>query len=227
MANEEVKKSAGKTHSSSSSNQDFLVKYGKIGVIGLIAIVVIVGGFFAYESLVKKPQQAKAAAAIWKAEQLYRMDSAALALNGDGSSVGFLNIISKYSGTPAGNLAKFYAGSCYMKLGEYDNAIKYLKDFKSDDKLIMVRAYGLIGDAYAEQGKNADAADFYKKAGTYYEDDNFNSPEYLFRAGLMYQELNKQSDAVKMFSIIKDKYPTSQYGREIEKYLARLGEFEN
>ena len=43
----------------------------------------------------------------------------------------------------------------------------------------------------------------------------------------MYQDLNKKAEAISMFKIIKDKYPTSQYGRDIEKYLARLGEFEN
>lgn len=221
MANAEVK-----TNQPAGQQDDFM-KYGKIGAIILIALIVIIGGYFAYDSLVRKPNQEKAAAAMWKAEQLYRLDSAALALNGDGSSLGFLNIISKYSGTPAANLAKFYAGSCYMKLGEYENAIKYLKDFSTGDKLLMVRTYGLIGDAYAEQGKNADAADYYKKAGTYYEEDNFNSPEYLFRAALMYQDLNKKAEAISMFKIIKDKYPTSQYGRDVEKYLARLGEFEN
>lgn len=206
--------------------QDFITRYGKIAVYGLIGALVLVGGYFAYDHYIKKPEQQKAADAIWRAEELYRLDSVNLALNGDGSSVGFLNIISKYGGTPAGNLAKFYAGSSYMKLGDYENAIKYLKDFNSKDKLIMVRTYGLIGDAYAELGNKQEAVDYYKKAGTYYADDNFNSPEYLFRAGLLYQELNNNSEAVKMFTTIKDKYPASQYGREIEKYLGRLGEFE-
>ena len=125
----------------------------------------------------------------------------------------------------SGKLAKFYAASCYMKLKDYNNAIKYLKDFSTDDKLVAVRATGLLGDAYAETGKKADAADQYKKAGTLFPDDNINSPEYLFRAGLMYQDLGKTKDAIDAFQIIKDKYSSSARGMDIDKYLARLGSF--
>jgi hypothetical protein len=45
----------------------------------------------------------------------------------------------------------------------------------------------------------------------------------LFRAGLLYQELGKNKEAIEVFSIIKDKYLASQQGRDIDKYLARLG----
>lgn len=230
MATEEVKNPEEKQTETRTNppreHQDIWNKYGKFIVYGIIGLVVIVGGYFAYQHFIKGPEEKKAADAIWRAEELYRMDSANLALNGDGTTLGFLKIISRYSGTDAANLSQFYAGSCYMKLGDYTNAVKHLEDFSSDDELINVRATGLLGDAYAEQGKNAEAADKYKKAGTMYESDNFNSPEYLFRAGLLYQDLNKPKEAIDMFKIIKQKYPTSQYGRDIDKYLARLGSYE-
>ena len=205
--------------------QEFWVKNGKFISYGLAAVLLLVGGYMVYQNYFKAPEEAKAADAIWKAEEYYRMDSARLALNGDGVNQGFLKIISKYGGTKSGNLAKFYAGSSYLKLGDFNNAIKYLKDFSTSDKLIQLRATGLLGDAYAELGKKAEAVDYYKKAGTMYPDDNINSPEYLFRAGYLFQELGKNNDAIEMFKIIQDKYPTSQRGQEIDKYLARLGEF--
>ena len=230
MATEEVKipetTPSGRTVHPPREHQDVWNKFGKYAVYGLAALVLIVGGYFAYNHFVKAPKEAKAAEAIWRAEELYRMDSANLALNGDGTTLGFLKIIDRYSGTDAATLSKFYAGSCYMKLGDFPNAVKYLSDFKSDDELLNIRATGLLGDAYAEQGKNAEAADQYKKAGTLYENDIFNSPEYLFRAGLLYQDLNKNKEAVDMFKRIKEKYPTSQYGRDIDKYLGRLGSYE-
>jgi TolA-binding protein len=110
-------------------------------------------------------------------------------------------------------------------MGDFPNAIKYLKDFSTDDKLVAVRAAGLLGDAYAESGKKKEAADEYKKAGTLYPSDNFNSPEYLFRAGLLFEELGNKDAAVQMYSTIKEKYSNTQQGRDIEKYLARLGEY--
>lgn len=230
MATEEVKQPELKQPETRShaprEHQDFWNKYGKLAVSGLVILFLVVAGYFAYQHFIKGPEERKASDAVWRAEELYRMDSASLALNGDGTTLGFLKIIDRYSGTDAAELSRFYAASCYMKLGDFANATKHLEKFSSSDKLVAVRAAGLLGDAYAEQGKNAEAADQYKKAGTLYETDNFNSPEYLFRAGLLYQDLNKNKEALDMFQRIKDKYPASQYGRDIDKYLARLGSYE-
>lgn len=201
----------------------FWEKNSKSLLYGVAAIVVLVAGFFIYKTYFQAPEEQKAAEAIWKAEQYYRMDSAKLALNGDGPNLGFLKIISRYGGTKSGNLAKFYAASSYMKLGDFANAIKYLKDFSTDDKMITVRATGLLGDAYAETGKKAEAVENYRKAGTLFDQDSQNSPEYLFRAGLLYQDLGKNQEAIDMFKIVKDKYPSSERGAEVDKYLARLG----
>lgn len=206
-------------------DEQFWQKNSKFLVYGAALILLLVAGYFAYQNYVKAPEEQKAAEAMWKAEQYYRMDSAKLALNGDGANQGFLRIISRYGGTKAGNIAKFYAASSYMKMRDFNNAIKYLKDFSTDDKLISVRAAGLLGDAYAETGKKKEAVENYRKAGSMFEQDDHNSPEYLFRAGLLYQDLGNNKDAIDMFRTIKEKYPASERGTEIDKYLARLGYF--
>jgi tetratricopeptide (TPR) repeat protein len=59
-----------------------------------------------------------------------------------------------------------------------------------------------------------------------FPEDNFNSPEYLFRAGLLYQELGKNKEAIEMYRIIKDKYHSTEKGADIDKYLARLGVYD-
>src|SRR6201996_3764883 len=203
--------------------QNIWDRYGKQASYVLLAIVVIVGGFFAYRNLVSEPNEKKAVEAMFHAEEYYRMDSTRLALNGDNINAGFLKVISKYSGTKAANLAAFYAGSCYLKLGDFNNAVKYLKDFSTPVKQLQERSYGLLGDAYSEQGKKEEAAEQYKKAGTYFEKDELFSPEYLFRSGYLYESMGKTQDAIAMYRLIKDKYPTSQRGADIDKYLARLG----
>jgi len=198
-------------------------KYGKQVSYALVAIIVVVGGFFAYRTYVSGPNEQKASEAMFRAEEYYRLDSTRLALNGDQVNPGFLKIISKYGSTKAGKLANFYAGSCYLKLGDFNNAVKYLKDFSTPVELLQERAYGLLGDAYSEQNKKEEAAEQYKKAGTYFEKDELFSPEYLFRSGYLYESMGKTQDAIALYKIIKDKYPTSQRGAEIDKYLARLG----
>jgi tetratricopeptide (TPR) repeat protein len=189
----------------------------------LFVIILIVGGYLAYRYLVVEPNEKKASEAMFRAEEYYRSDSANLALKGDNVNAGFLKIISKYGGTKAANLADFYAGSCYLKLGDYNNAVKYLKDFSTPAKQVQLRAYGLLGDAYSELNKKDEAAEQYKKAGTYFDKDDMFSPEYLFRAGYLYESMGKTQEAIDMYQMIKDKYPNTQRGFDIDKYLARLG----
>jgi tetratricopeptide (TPR) repeat protein len=190
----------------------------------LVALLVVVGGFFAYRNYVVAPAEQKADEMIWRAENYYKVDSFAKALNGDGQSAGFLRVISRHGGTRAGNLAKFYAGSCYLELGDFNNAVKYLKEFKTDEIVMKVRKFGLLGDAYSELGKKNEAVENYLKAASIWEDDNVNTPEYLFRAALLYQDLGKNKEAIDLLQKIKDKYPQHQRAREADLYLGKLGE---
>jgi tetratricopeptide (TPR) repeat protein len=203
--------------------QNMWERYGKQASYVLLTIIVIVAGFFAYRNLISEPNEKKAIEAMFRAEQYYRMDSARLALNGDNINAGFLKVIARYGSTKAGNLASFYAGSCYLKLGDFNNAIKYLKDFSTSVKQLQERDYGLLADAYSELNRKEEAAEQYKKAGTYFEKDELLSPEYLFRSGYLYESMGKTQDAIGMYRLIKDKYPTSPRGADIDKYLARLG----
>ena len=198
-------------------------RYGKQASYVVLAILLIVGGYLAYRNWVADPNERKATDAMFRAEYYYRVDSSRLALNGDAANYGFLKVIARYGGTKAANLASFYAGSCYLKLGDYNNAIKYLKDFSTSVQIMQERDYGLLGDAYSELNRKEEAAEQYKKAGTYYEKDELLSPEYLFRSGFLYESMGKTQDAISLYKMIKDRYPNSTRGIEIDKYLARLG----
>ncbi len=203
--------------------QDFWMKNRKV-IIGVGAVLILaVAGFFAYQTYVKKPKEERAADAMFKAEEYYRMDSARLALNGDGQHMGFLKVIDNYGGTEAGNLAKFYAGICYIKLDDNANAVKYLKDFSTDAKQIQQRAYKLLGDAYADQGNGKEAVNYYKKAATHFKEDLQNSGEALFHAAYAaHKLLNDQKQAIELYKELKEKYPNS-FGGQADLYLAQLG----
>jgi predicted negative regulator of RcsB-dependent stress response len=194
-----------------------------ITIVGL-AFILIVGGYLAYKKFIKEPNEVKASEAIFKAEDYYRADSLNLALNGDGINPGFLKIISQYGGTKAGNLAHFYAGSIYLQMGDAAKAQKHLADFESEAKQIQARAYKLLGDAYAEQGKNNDALNNYKKAAHHFEKDETNASEYLFTAAYFADRVVKdQKQAVELFKELKEKYSKTEKGFEADKYLGQLG----
>ena len=104
------------------------------------------------------------------------------------------------------------------------NAIKYLKDFSTSSKFFQARAYKLLGDAYADMGKNKEALDYYKKAASEFKEDEENSSEALFLAAYLAQtKLNDNKQAIELFKELKEKFPNTQRGSEADKYLARLG----
>ena len=204
--------------------KDFWGRYGKVVMIASTAVILLCGGYLAYKYLVKGPNEEKAVEAMFKAEEYYRLDSLKPALNGDCLNAGFLKVINNYGGTKAGNLARFYAGDIYLKSGDFNNAVKYLKDFSTDAKQVQARAYKLLGDAYAEQGKNSDALANYKKAADHFEEDDANSSEYLFMAAYFADRVMKnKEEAISLFKELKEKYSRTEKGFEAEKYLAQLG----
>ena len=188
----------------------------------VIAILILVGGWYGYTTYILKPKEDKAAEAIAQVQLYFRVDSSNLVLNGDGQNKGALYIINNYSGTKTANLAKFYAGVSYLHLGDFNNAVKYLKDFSTSAKQIQLLALGNLGDAYAELNQKDDAIATYKKAGTIFENDEANSAEYLFRAALLSETTGKTKEALEIYKDLKTKYPKTDKGFQADKYIYRL-----
>jgi tetratricopeptide (TPR) repeat protein len=142
-------------------------------------------------------------------------------LNGDGNYPGVLDIIDNYGRTPAGNLAKYYAGISYLHLGKFKEAIDYLESFKTSDLLLKPVKAGAIGDAYAELGNKEKALKYYLEAAETMT-NNFTSPIYLLKAGRMYEMSGDKDKALSAYQTIKEKYGESNEGRMVDKYIARI-----
>lgn len=199
----------------------FFEKNAKLISIIFGAAVVIALLLLATHRFYTIPNENKAKEQIFAAEQYFEKDSFNLALNGDGNYPGVLDIIDSYGRTPAGNLARYYAGISYLHLGKYNEAISYLEDFKTDDLLLKPVATGAIGDAYAELGNKEQAVKFYAKAAEM-KTNNFTTPIYLLKEGRMYEMMGNKEKALSIYQSIKDKYEDSNEGRLVEKYIARL-----
>lgn len=188
----------------------------------LILIILVVGGYFGFSELYQKPRETKAQDAMFTAEKYFAQDSSNLVLNGDGTSKGVLYIIKEYSGTEASNLAKYYAGISYFRIGDFNKSVEYLKDFSTDAKQVQAIAFGTTGDAYSELKKNDDAIAAYKKAGTHFPEDEGISSEYLYRAAALLESTGKTEDAIAIYKEIKAKYPKTEKGFTADKYIYRL-----
>ena len=197
---------------------DFYNEKQKVINGATIGGLVVIAAILAYTLYYLPSQQKKAEVAIYKAERYFAMDSLQFALNGDGACDGVLTVISDYGSTKTGNRAKYIAGICYLKLGEYDEAIKYLKKFKSKDMLVSVQALASIGDAYMEKNDLDNAAKYYKRAISKNPNDLI-TPMYLLRLGMLYELQGKWKDAVFYYEKLQKEHPQSYEAMEIEKRI--------
>jgi len=204
-----------------SKTERYIEENQKSLTIIVIAIIIIVGGYLGYKRFVMAPKENEAKSQMWMAERYFARDSFNLALNGDGNYLGFLDIIDEYGITKSANLASYYSGISYLHLGQYENAIEYLKQFESDDKIVAPIAYGAIGDAHMELGNADDALLFYNKAVNASENE-FTTPIYLMKVAFAQKQNADYNDALETYKTIKKEYPNTAEGRQADKYIAEV-----
>lgn len=202
-----------------SKTEKFFETYKMPMLYAAIAAIAITAGVLAYHNFVTLPKQQEAMSQTFAAEQFFRADDFEKALNGDGNTLGFKQIVNDY-GSNAGEAVYFYAGVCELQLGNYNEALTYFKKYKGKDAIISARAIACMGDAYAGLGDLKAAASEYQKAAN--ASDNIFAAGYLLKAGIMQEELGQPQEALKLYEIIKNKYPQSPEGYEINKYISRI-----
>lgn len=186
------------------------------------AIVVVVLGVYSYNTYIVAPQEAEAQEKVFMAQKFLEQDSLNLALNGDGVfNLGFLEIAEEYSGTKIGNTANYYAGVCYLNMGDFENAIVYLDKFSGDDEVLSVLAKAGIGDAFLELGQNDDALGYYKKALAV-NNNKFVIPLVLMKAAIVSELEEDYKGALKYYERIKSDFGDSREASDVEKYIAKV-----
>lgn len=203
-----------------SKTEQFIEKHQMVLIIAIAAIVIVVLGFYGYKRLYVAPMEKEAQSQMFVAERYFEIDSLNRALYGDGNNLGFLDIIDEYGVSKAGNLARYYAGISFLKLGQYEDAIDQLKSFNKDDQIVGAMALGALGDAYLELDDPVAAVSYYIKAADHNYND-FSTPLFLLKAGWTYEILGEYDEAAKIYDEIYKDFPRSNEAREIEKYKAR------
>ncbi len=171
-------------------------------------------------------RELKAQNDIMMAQFAFEKDSFNLALNGRPAGTGkaykgFAQIAKDYSFTKTAKLANLYAGECCLNLKKYQDAINYLEKGNVSDPILGAVRLNAIGDAYSELGKMDEAINYYEKAADFSDNDKY-TPFYLFKAGLANEKLKKNSEAKALYEKIRDNYPNSDEGMQIEKYIIRV-----
>ena len=211
-----------------SKSEQWIEKNSKPLFYGLVIVIVLILGFLGYNKYVIEPQETAASNELsFPRKHFNEANTAAgsdidsllqLSLDGVDNKFGFLDISTQYNGTKAANIANYYAGVSYLKMKEYQKAIEYLSKFNSDDELLGPTALGAIGDAFADIDQAEDALDYYEKAANK-KDNEFTTPLFLFKAGRTAMDLGQFSKAEKIFTKIKENYPSTDSGKDIDKYI--------
>ena len=213
--------SASKTEAFVEKNQKYIFV-----IIGLVALVVL--GYLGYTEFIAKPKQANAMNDMFQAQKYFdqavngvEKDSLfTLSLNGGEGKFGMLDIIDEYGGTPAANLANYYAGTAYLRLKDYKKAVEYLNKFSSDDEILAPLAKGNIGDAFVQLNQLDDALDYYEQAAKM-RDNDYTAPMYLYKAGTIALDLGKADKALTYFETIKEKYPNASEMAMVEVLIGK------
>lgn len=212
LQQEKLQETVSKTEQFFNENKSVL--------FGLVAAVLVIGfGSLAYNQWILKPKQAEAMEQMYPAEASFNAQAYEVALNGDGNTLGFKDVIDQY-GSKAGKAVYLYAGICELQLGHNEEAISYLKKYNAKDAILAARALACIGDAYVGLQDYNTAVGYFEKAAA--KADNIFAAAYLLKAGIAYEALGQDSKALSCYETIKDQYPQSIEGYDVDKYISRL-----
>lgn len=174
-------------------------------ILGILAIALCIWLVRAYVLEPKKEQASNenAVAMTYFMQQDYET-----ALNGnDDDCMGFAAIADKYH-NQEGQLAKYCAGVCSYQLGNYDEAIGYLKSYSTKEKSYAAASKQLLGDAYVQTDQLEKAAQCFEQVGAMKHD--VLSPMSLLKAARAYEALGQKEAAKKAYKAIMDEYPQSE-----------------
>ncbi|WP_313114673.1 tetratricopeptide repeat protein [Aequorivita sediminis] len=212
-----------------ASKTEAWIEKNQKGILGFIIVVAVcVLGYFAYDQYIKAPKEAEAMNELFQAQNYWEQALTApakdslynLSLQGGEGKYGFIDIIENYSGTKAANLAHYYAGMAYLNTNKYQDAIAQLDKFSSKDDVLAPLAKGAIGDAFAQLNQNEDALKYYEEAAKM-RSNEFTTPRFLLKAGIVAIALNQNDKALKHFKQIADEYPNSTEAAKAEIYTGR------
>lgn len=196
-------------------DQNRKLVYAALG--GVLVLVLLALGYIYYLN----QRQARAVELLGGVVQLYEEGQYREALDGAEGKLGLIAIADDYGRTDAGNLARFYAADALFRLGEYDEALRYFRAFKSDRSLIGASAIAGQAAVHETRGELVRAGDLYRRAALHFENE-VRSPEYLIRAGRVYEEGGSYEKAEEAYALIQERFPDSNHAESIEFHLARV-----
>ncbi len=203
-----------------TSTENFIDKYKKPIIIGAGAVVVIILGIVGYQKLIAGPHEDESKEVYWNAFYEFEQDSLNTAITGNENFDGMEDIANDFAGTSGGDIANYTLGVAAMRNADFQSAIDYFDECNFEDVVVGSILRGLKGDCYVELDDFQAAAEEFEKAASW-EENEFTTPMYLKKAGLAYEALGDNSNALTVYQKIKDNWMSNTNYADIDKYIAR------
>ncbi|MCY4673835.1 MAG: tetratricopeptide repeat protein [Bacteroidetes bacterium] len=182
--------------------------------IGVIVIIAVVIGFNYIQGVRDNQAQELLGAIVLE----YEGGANRVALDGSGETLGLLDIIDQYGGTPAGNTARFYAGNAHFELEEYDQALEQFEKFDASNDFIGASATAGRAAVHELQGDFSRAAALFERAADM-DDNSVRSPHYLRSAVRAYMAAGEFAAAEEVILEVKERYPETTLTDEFDFML--------
>lgn len=204
-----------------TTTENLFERYKKVLIYAGVGIFIVIIGIVGYQKFVVEPHIEESQEVYWNAfYDFEKGDTTGTAIRGTENYMGMEEIAEEYNGTPGGDIANYVMAIDYMEKGDYDMALEYLDETEFEDVMVGTLVIGLKGDCYVEKGDYETAVTYFEQAAER-EKNEFTTPMFLKKAGLTYEELGDNENAVIAYQKIKDEWPETMTGKEIEKYLVR------
>ena len=203
-----------------TSTENFLDKNKKNLLILGGAILVILIGYIGYQKLIVEPKDAESQEEIWAAYYDFENDSLAIAAAGTEDYAGLADIADSYNGTKGGDIANYAMGIISMREGNFEEALDFFESCNFEDVIIGGLCLGLQGDCHVELLNYETAANIFEKAAAR-EENEFTTPMFLMKAGIVYEELGEKKKANDNYRRVKEDFSKSDYAADIDKYIGR------
>jgi TolA-binding protein len=134
---------------------------------------------------------------------------------------GLKAIVDNYGNSNAGDIARFYLADAYFNLGKYQDALDQFKKFSPTGETLEISRLSGIAGCYEGMGMYRDAAEYFEKAATK-DPKDATAAENLSNAVRNAIAAGEKQSAIDLLKKLKKDYPTSTYGRDVDRQLAFL-----
>jgi len=200
-----------------------------IGTAVLLVIAAVLGWWFYSED-----QTVKAAAAFEEAMKVFHARIRALGEPQDPAEITYVEDKNKYEDaakkftglahrywrTRPGQMARYYAGLSYERLGQYEEAEKWLREAQKGSAELASQARFQLAKVYERSGKGAEAANIYQEL---IHKPTSLVPKLLAMLALAeyYSKANRE-EAAKLYEQIKTEFANTAIADEAEQKLEML-----